>query len=395
MGAKERRSSVLELLRESGHGPFAAGPYDAITDVPGVKVGHVTLTSGPAVGALGPAVVRTGVTAVLPRVGNLFRNKVRAAAHVINGFGKAVGLWQVRELGEIETPIVLTNTLSVATAAEGVLDYMLAQDREIGVTRGTVNPVVLECNDGYLNDIRGRHVRREHVLEAIALASGGNVERGCVGAGTGMVSFGFKGGIGTASRLIPVDPGAHPPFSGNESPCYTLGTLVLANYGRPEDLVVRGLPVGRILRERRLAWLKQHMPENSGGARSLDEHRTRAGDGSVIVILATDAPLGRTGLLRVARRAAAGIARTGSYHATGSGDFVVAFSTAAEVDVPEAATLDNLFAATVDVVETAVLDALFSAHTTVGREGRVVPALSEFDADLEALLDKPARELFF
>lgn len=404
MEAGEHGSRIWMFLREANCGSFVVGTNDAITDVQGVKVGHVTLSSTAASPASQAGVVRTGVTAVVPRPGNLHRNKVRAAVHVINGFGKAVGLWQVQELGEIETPILLTNTLSVATAADGILDYMLAQDKEIGVSRGTVNPIVLECNDGYLNDIRGRHVRREHVLEAIAMASSGMVEAGGVGAGAGMVSFGFKGGIGSSSRLVPTGVAAGVAGGSGAAggsgvaeaagPRYTVGCLVLANYGRPGELVVRGIPVGRLLRERRQAWLDEHMRVWGCGCDVFDEHRARSGAGSVIVVLATDAPLGRAALARMARRAGAGIARTGSYFAAGSGDFVVVFSTSADVGNVDTALMDSMFSATAEAVEAAVLNALFSARTTVGRDGRLVPSLTEFDADLEASLDKPLRELF-
>lgn len=338
-------------------GLLPPGPRNAITDVPGVKVGHVTLSSGegPLTAGLGP--VRTGVTAILPHAGNLFGEKVEAAVHVINGFGKAAGLAQIMELGVIETPIALTNTFSVGSALEGLLDHLFAHNPDIGVTTGTVNAVVGECNDGFLNDIRGRHVRPIHVLEAIEQAAL-EVAEGDVGAGCGMVCYGYKGGIGTASRRV-YD--------------FTLGCLVLTNFGRKENLTIAGVPVGVELMRR-------------------EQKEARAGDGSVIIVLATDAPLDSRQLGRLARRGGFGLARTGSVASHGSGDFVIAFSTtnrkphyptelvySASHVQEDGELFTGMFQAVVESVEEAVINSLFAAHTVVGRDGNVAPALPVAD----------------
>ncbi|MEW6398853.1 MAG: P1 family peptidase [Bacillota bacterium] len=339
-------------LRELGHrvGELPAGPGNAVTDVAGVLVGHVTLYR-PEEG------VCTGVTAVRPHPGNIFREKVPAAVHVINGFGKATGLAQVAELGTLETPVVLANTLAVGSAADGLVRWMLEQDPGIGGPAGTVNPVVMECNDGYLNDARLPAVRPEYVTRALEAAGPLPPPEGAVGAGTGMVCYGFKGGIGTASRVVAGEAGT-----------FTVGVLVLANFGRRRDLTILGVPVGMHLEKR--------------GAEA------GVGDGSVIVLVATDAPLGARQLGRLARRGVVGLARTGSFVGHGSGDFVLAFSTATRYrhDAPDrvqwaaflpdhGATFAGLMRAVVEGTEEAVLNALFRATTTRGRLGRVVEAL--------------------
>ncbi len=348
-----------------GIGAMQPGPYNAITDVAGVKVGHTTLIEGS--GALRPGIgpVRTGVTAILPHGGNMFREKVRAVAHVVNGFGKAVGLPQILELGSIETPILLTNTLNVGLVSDALIEYMLEQNSDIGVTTGTVNPVVGECNDGYLNDIRGRHVRKEHVFAAIQQAAAGPVAEGAVGAGTGMSTFDFKGGIGTSSRMVPAEGGG-----------FTLGSLVLSNFGSRYELRIDGVPVGAEVRE---------------------EGENREEDGSIIVVVATDAPLSCRQLLRVARRAAIGIARTGSIASHGSGDFIIAFSTANhEYAYPERMLypgqrvaedgdfLMPFFQAAVDATEEAILNSILKAETVVGRDNhrRVGIPISQVEAIL-------------
>jgi len=326
-------------------GSLPVGEFNAITDVPGVKVGHTEVVRGED--------VRTGVTVILPHAGNLFRNKVEAAVHVVNGFGKAAGLSQIAELGVIETPIALTNTLSVAAVIDGLVDYSLRHNPEIGTTTGTVNAVVGECNDGYLNDIRGRHVKSAHVAEAIARARGGTVSEGDVGAGKGMICFGYKGGIGTASRLV-----------GG----YTVGSLVLTNFGRKEQLAICGRPIGALL---------AHSPSPREGT-----------DGSVIVVLATDAPLDARQLSRLARRGGLGLARSGSVAAHGSGDYVFAFSTVNKTHHFEDRTevvrtqlaensplMTGLFQAVVENIEEAVVNSLFLAHTVEGQKGRTVQAL--------------------
>jgi D-aminopeptidase len=328
------------------------GPLNAITDVSGVRVGHTTLVEGDDSQA-----VRTGVTAVLPHGDDIFREKVVGAVHTINGFGKPFGFEQVRELGVIESPICLTNTLNVGLVADALVSWLLERNPDIGVRTGTVNPLVGECNDGYLNDIRGRHVRAEHVWAAIDGAQGGPVAEGNVGAGTGMSAFGFKGGVGTASRVVPDRHGG-----------FTVGMLVVANFGHREQLLIAGLSVGRELTD----W---------PGERLQDE-------GSIMMVLATDAPLTSRQLLRVARRTAHGLARTGSTATNGSGDFTIAFSTAQRVPhrprklvlqmeclAEDGPAINALFQATVEATEEAVLNALFRAETMTGRDGHVRHAL--------------------
>ncbi|HEY8347463.1 MAG TPA: P1 family peptidase [Symbiobacteriaceae bacterium] len=351
--------AMRPTARERGlvTGILPPGPHNDICDVPGVLVGHATIVRGvgPLVPGEGP--VRTGVTAILPHGGNLFAEKVPAGVFVLNGFGKSVGIPQIQELGTIETPILLTNTLSTFRAADALVSWMIEQNPDIGINTGTVNPVVGECNDGFLNDIQGRHVTEEHVRAALESAGPGPVRQGAVGAGTGMVCFGFKGGIGSASRVV--------------GP-YTLGALVLANFGRREQLLIAGVPVGQRLLD------YPGKPEPA---------QDEAPAGSVMVVLATDAPLDARQLTRLCKRGALGLARTGASAANGSGDFVIGFSTAyriphgkVEILTPPrladgAPELDQLFVAAVEAVEEAVLNALFTAVTVTGRDGRVVPAL--------------------
>jgi len=333
-------------------GRLPTGALNAITDVPGVRVGHVTLIEGdgPCIEGQGP--VRTGVTAIVPHAGSLFREKVAAGVHTINGFGKAAGFEQIRETGLIETPIVLTNTLSVGQAIDAVTTYMLRDHPDIGLTTGTVSHVVGECNDGFLNDIRGRHVRAEHVLRAIETAAGGPVAEGCVGAGTGTACFQFKGGIGTASRR-----------AGD----FIIGALVQTNYGRREDLLFLGAPIG-------LDLAADALPVSGGG--------------SIMLVIATDAPLDSRQLTRLAVRAGFGLARTGAAAYHESGDFVIAFSTtnrrphapAAPVAtgthlIDGAGGIDPLFTAVIESVEEAILNALVAANTLTGRDGNTLHAL--------------------
>lgn len=324
-------------------GILPTGPLNAITDVAGVLVGQVTLREGDS--------IRSGVTAILPHPGDVFEDKVPAAIHVGNGFGKLMGVTQVSELGEIETPIVLTCTLCVPRAADAVMTYMMERNPEIR----SVNPVVGETNDGFLNDIRARPVREAHVLEAIRSASGGAVAEGSVGAGTGTVAFGWKGGIGTSSRRLPTSLGG-----------YTVGVLVQSNFGGV--LQVLGAPVGEALGQ---YYLRSSLDRGDA-------------DGSIMIIVATDAPLGSRSLERVARRAILGLARTGSPMTNGSGDYVIAFSTAESVrrtpvrrsGLHAVETLPNdlmspLFQATVEAAEEAILNSLLRATTTTGHRGTV------------------------
>ncbi len=332
-------------------GRMETGALNTITDVPGVKVGQVTLIEGEGELVPGQGPVRTGVTIIVPHDGNLFQEKVVGAVYTINGFGKYMGFEQVRELGTIESPIALTNTLNVGLVADALVAWALKQNPDMGVTTSTINPVVGECNDGYLNDIRGRHVRQEQVWLAIETASAGPVAEGVVGAGTGMTCYGFKGGVGTASRK-------HNGF--------ILGVLVVSNFGRRPQLVIDGVPVGYEL---------HHWP----GPESPDK-------GSIMVVVATDAPLTARQLLRVAKRVTHGLARTGSVANSGSGDFVIAFSTAQRIPHrPEGVVrtmeclvegeIDGLFQATVEATEEAVINSLFRAKTMLGRDGNVTHAL--------------------
>ncbi len=337
-------------IREYGIsiGQLAPGKNNTITDVDGVLVGHSTIIE---------AGIRTGVTAILPHGGNLFKDKVAAACHVINGFGKTVGTLQIEELGTIETPIVLTNTLSVGTAYEALVEYMLEQNEDIGISTGTVNPIICECNDGYLNDIRGMHVNKSHVLESLRSASQ-NFEEGAVGAGTGMSCFGLKGGIGSASRQVKLDDKG-----------YTLGVLVLSNFGVKEDLMLDGVKAGNIICRK--------VPDK-------EEDK-----GSVIVIIATDVPISDRQLKRVSKRAAVGLSRLGSYLGNGSGDIVIAFSTANRIrhyeerDIVDTKMINEekiniLFRAAAEATEEAVLNSMAACDAVAGRDGNTRDTLSNY-----------------
>ena len=339
--------------REAGVtiGSLPTGPRNAIVDVEGVAVGHVSLDDE-------GGAIRTGVTAILPHGGDLFHDRVPAAIHVANGFGKLLGVTQVRELGELETPILLTGTLGVWQAADAMVEWLLARPGMEQVR--SINPVVGETNDGFLNDIRARPLRPESVVEALQAASTDDVREGAVGAGAGTVAFGWKGGIGTSSRRTPA------AGSG-----YTVGVLVQSNYGG--ELVVAGVPVGR------------HLPDPADYRGSDGEAPVADGDGSIMIVVATDAPLDARQLERLASRAITGLARTGASMSNGSGDYVIAFSTApASRRAPgEAvlapATLSNdamtpLFVAVAEATEEAILNSMFRATTTRGHRG-TVPAL--------------------
>ena len=342
-----------KTLREWGFptGIFATGRYNAITDVPGVTVGHVTLIEGDN--------VRTGVTAIVPHQGDIFRHKVPAAICVGNGFGKLAGVTQVRELGNIETPIVLTNTLSVAQGIEGVLSYTLSQVGNENVR--SVNAIVGETNDGQLNDIRGRHVKADDVVKAILEAKGGPVEEGCVGAGTGTICFSWKGGIGTSSRVLPADLGG-----------YTVGVLVQTNYGG--ILEIEGVPVGRKL--------GQYSFKKS--VESPDYNMSP--DGSCMMVVITDAPVDARNLERMAKRAMMGLAKTGGIASNGSGDYVIALSVNPENLIDENTDryyptllhnddMSPLFEATIEATAEALWNSLFMATDMKGRNGLVIPAL--------------------
>ncbi|MCC9166973.1 DmpA family aminopeptidase [Pontibacter harenae] len=329
-------------------GVLATGEYNAITDVPGVKVGHTTIKQADD--------VRTGVTVVVPHSGNVFQDKVPAAVYVGNGFGKLAGSTQVQELGNLETPIVLTNTLSVGTAMNAMVGLVLEQPGNERVQ--SVNAVVGETNDGYLNDIRGRHINEVHLAEALRHATGGAVAEGNVGAGTGTVCFGFKGGIGTSSRKLPQSLGG-----------YTVGVLVQSNFGG--NLQIDGVPVGEALGQ--FSYSKQIM---------------ESADGSCMIVVATDAPVDARNLERMAKRAIMGLAKTGGIASNGSGDYVIAFSSHPDLRIPYTTSektqtvtllrndeMSPLFMATIEATEEAIINSLFKAETMKGKEGRVVEAL--------------------
>jgi D-aminopeptidase len=335
--------------RELGIAPgiFTPGPLNAITDVAGVRVGHVTLIEGDD--------IRTGATAIVPHGGNLFQQKVPAAIVVGNGFGKLIGSTQVNELGQLETPILLTNTLNVWEAAAALADYTLALPGNETVR--SVNPVVGETNDGYLNNIRKRPLRKEHFMEALRVAKTGPVEEGSVGAGTGTRAFGLKGGIGTASRRLPAALGG-----------YALGVLVQSNYGG--RLTIAGVPVWKELGHRPYGDLLE------------------PGSGSCMIVVATDAPLDARQLKRLARRALAGLARTGASFSHGSGDYVISFSTVPSVRIPyrpkerervaptvTESALNPLFDAVAEATEEAIYNSLLRATTVRGRDGHQARAL--------------------
>jgi len=354
--------------REIGLAPgvLPTGPLNAITDVSGVRVGQVSLVEGDA--------VRTGVTAILPHGGNLFQEKVPAAIHLGNGFGKLIGYSQVEELGVLESPIILTNTLSVWDAANAVVTYLMNLPGNEDVR--SINPVVGETNDGNLNDVRGRHVRETHVLEAIGGATGGAVEEGAVGAGTGTSAFGWKAGIGTASRRTPDSLGG-----------FTVGVLVQANYGGV--LQMDGIPVGQELGQ----YYLQGDIEGRVGDADQDP------DGSIVMVVATDAPLRAEGLRRVARRGMLGLARTGGTSSHGSGDYVIAFSTARAVrswhrsqtdtergHVLRMDRLSPIFEATIEATEEAIYNSLLQAVSLDGQGGNQFEALP-----LDRLLEAGAK----
>jgi len=343
-------------------GVLSAGPWNAITDVSGVKVGHNTLIRGDE--------VRTGVTVILPHGGNLFQEKVPAAVSVGNGFGKAIGFTQVKELGNLETPIALTNTLNVFDAAGALVEYMLSMPGNEEVR--SVNPVAGETNDGWLNDIRGRHVQRGDVLEAIASASAGPVAEGNVGAGTGTLCLGYKGGIGTSSRVLPQSRGG-----------YMVGVLVQTNFGG--ILNINGAPVGQALKNKAMA-----LPDGSRALldETMDSLKPYRENGSCMIVVATDAPLSARNLERLARRSFLALGRVGSYMSNGSGDYAIAFSTHPECRIPyqgkdpvrkmselENDQLSPLFQAVVEATEEAIYNSLFMAEDIVGQKGRSAGAL--------------------
>jgi D-aminopeptidase len=364
----------MPRIRELGItiGVMPPGGLNAITDVAGVRVGHATLVRGEGALSPGHGPVRTGVTVILPHGGNLYQEKTPAAVHTINGYGKVAGFEQVRELGAVEAPIALTNTLNVGLVLDAVVQHAIRHNPQTGIDpeSSSVNIVVGETNDSYLNDIQGRHVRAEHVWQAIESASDGPVIEGAVGAGTGTMCFGWKGGIGSASRLLPGILGG-----------FTLGALVQSNFGSPADLVIAGVPIGQQITPPRAA---------------LDQP-----PGSIMIILATDAPLSTRQLERLCVRAAAGLARVGGVFSHGSGDFVIAFSTAYRIPqralaptlmrpalANEAGVMNGLSRGVIEAVEEAVLNSLATAQAMTGRDGHLADALP-LERVLEMLRSDP------
>ena len=340
----------MGLPKDSGLKLFAkwpSGPKNLITDVPGVRVGQVTLKDE-------KQDIHTGVTAIIPHEGDIFHDKLMAGVSVINGFGKSTGLVQIEELGSLETPIILTNTLNVGTAYEALTEYMLEKNSDIGREAGTVNCVITECNDGRVNDIRGMHVKKEHVRKALSGASETFFE-GCVGAGTGMVCLGIKGGIGSASKQLKID---------GES--YTIGALVMSNFGSAGNLVIGG----------------KHYDTSVYCNKLKDE-------GSIIIIIGTDIPLNERQLKRTAKRAMIALGRVGSYSGNGSGDIALAFTTAnrlshySDKNILETRmfydeNIDLVFEAAVEAVEEAIISSLYHAETTCGIDGSYYMGLKDF-----------------
>ncbi len=354
------RIQELDILTNQ----LSRGNWNAITDVAGVKVGHYTLIKGDGEWQAGQGPFRTGVTVILPHTGNLYAEKVPTAVHTINGFGKVVGFEQVRELGHSETPIALTSTLNVPRVADALMTLAIEQNPHIGVGfaetgrqgYASVNPLVGETNDGFLSDIQARPIGEAEVLAAIVDAKNGPVAEGVVGAGTGTSCYGWKGGIGTASRVL-----------SNKAGRFTIGALVQSNFGRPSELTIAGVPIG------------QHLQP--------PDHQPRPEDGSIMIVLATDAPMDSRQLGRLCRRATFGLARTGSTCHGGSGDFVIAFSTGYWVQerpsnlittrpaLDEQPIMNQLALAVIESVEEAIYNSLFMAHTVIGRDGNTRYAL--------------------
>lgn len=340
----QMRKRIRELGIQIGR--FPTGTYNAITDVPGVRVGHETVFSGN-----GAQAARTGVTVILPN-DDIYRKRIFGSGHVINGAGEMTGMIQVKEWGMIESPIVLTNSMNVGTVSDGVIAYMTQKYPEIGETSDVLLPIVGECDDSFLNDSRARHVRQQHVLAAFEKASDGEVEEGCVGSGTGMSCFFFKGGIGTSSRQL---------FDQ-----YTIGALVMTNFGHRDDFLLDGIAVGREIRD---FMPERHVPE-----------------GSIIIVLGTDAPFLPHQLNRISKRAALALGKMGSKAHHGSGEIVLTFSTGNILPRQEAERvrplqmmndewLNPFFQAAIECVEEAVLNAMFMATTTTGKHGNTLHAI--------------------
>jgi D-aminopeptidase len=356
-------------------GQYESGEWNAITDVPGVKVGHITIMEGTGALIPGNGPVRTGATVIIPR-DDVWHHKVPAGAFVLNGTGEMTGLAWIAESGFLEYPIALTNTLNVPRVADGVMSWMIQQYPDIGISDDTLTPVVAECDDSRLNDSQGRHISSEDVVQVLEGAASGLVREGSVGAGTGMVSYQFKGGIGTASRVLPAEKGG-----------YRVGILVNANHGRRHELTMAGVPVGRLYTDEEQTIAKKDITPSSSLHSKTFGPQQRQDSGSIIIIVATDAPLDARQLARLSKRATIGLARTGSISHHGSGDFVLAFSTGNVIPhYPKDPTfvmthladthLNPLFQATVEATEEAILNALLQATTVTGRDDRRFEAIS-------------------
>ncbi|RDY27018.1 S58 family peptidase [Romboutsia weinsteinii] len=339
-------------------GKLKKGKRNLITDVDGVKVGHVTLDEGS---------IKTGVTAILPHKNNLFQDKVMASSTVINGFGKSIGLVQIEELGNIESPIVMTNTLSVGTGSTALIKYMLKENEDIGKTTSTINCTVVECNDGYLNDIRGLHIKEDHVFEALENADS-EFEEGSVGAGTGMSCYQLKGGIGSSSRVIELDNKA-----------YTVGALVLSNCGLKENLIVNGRNLGQEINFKDKCIEKNDRSVADRQITNINNIDEELEKGSIIIIIATDVPLSERQLKRISKRATISLGRTGSYLGNGSGDICIAFTTANKIKHYEKEDLiyikvinenkiDLVFRAVVESVEESIISSMIHSKDTIGRD---------------------------
>jgi len=340
-------------------GELPTGSHNHISDVSGISVGHSSLVQGEGKLDPGKGPIRTGVTVIFPHCNNIYQNKACSGVFIANGFGKATGVQQIKEMGVIETPIAITNTLNVGLVWDAILDWMLEENPQIGISMGSVSPVVTECYDGFLNDIRGRHVKTNHVREAIDEAlNGGTLQEGSIGAGTGMTVYQLKSGIGSSSRIIEQRKGG-----------FTVGVLSVPNFGRIGDLTIKGVPVGK-----KLSILDK-----------LDKKPQKTPDGSIITVIGTDAPLTSRQLERLARRAFVGISRTGSMIGNTSGDFIFAFSTSnlhkhyskkptisTERIDSEGYVMDDLFRASIEATEESIINAMLMSPTMKGRDDNEV-----------------------
>ncbi|MEX0828905.1 MAG: P1 family peptidase [Nitrospirales bacterium] len=369
----ETRPHIQDLGLKIGQ--YESGEWNAITDVPGVKVGHITIMEGAGDLIPGHGPVRTGATVIIPR-DDVWHHKVPAGFYVLNGTGEMTGLAWIAESGFLEYPIAMTNTLNVPRVADGVMSWMIQKYPDIGISDDTLTPVVAECDDSRLNDSQGRHISSEDVVQVLEGAASGLVREGSVGAGTGMVSYQFKGGIGTASRVLPAEKGG-----------YRVGILVNANHGRRHELTMAGVPVGRLYTDEDQTVAKEDITPSTSLHSNTVGREQRQDSGSIIIIVATDAPLDARQLARLSKRATIGLARTGSISHHGSGDFVLAFSTGNIIPhYPKDPTfvmthladthLNPLFQATVEATEEAILNALLQATTVTGRDDRRFEAIS-------------------